>query len=90
MGYNNGVFSLFNQGITVSNRYADLQAPTLSPPSGILYQSVYAKSIAPTISTSASGSISSAYAQQIISSIAAGSTLTAGYGLNIQGPLVQE
>ena len=89
MGYNDGVFSLFNQGVTVNNRYADLQAPTLSPPSGILYQSVYAKSIAPTISTSASGSISSAYAQQIISSIAAGSTLTAGYGLNIQGPLVQ-
>jgi len=89
MGYNSGVFSLFNQSITVSNRYADLQAPTFSPPGGILYQSVYAKSIAPTILTTVSGSISSAYAQLITASITVSSQISTAYGLSIAGPFVQ-
>lgn len=89
MGYNDGVFSLFNQGVSVSNRYADLQAPVFSPPSGVLYQSVSAKTIAPTILTTVSGSISSAYAQQITASITVSSAISAAYGLNIAGPLVQ-
>lgn len=88
MSYNNGSFSLFNQGVTISNLYADSQTPRFNPPSGVQDVFVSAKSIAGTLLTSSSGTISSVYCQRLAGTIAAGSSISIAYGLRIAGPLV--